>query len=135
MTGAGVTRKQENKARDEGHAAYREGKPRTAAPQGPILIRSAWLIGRENAMRATPLHVTRCALAGQLMRYQDKHGIPDSVSVALRDTLTPDGPADLAHHRRLVDALGEFLHHEGGDYGLRRAFDAFCVAVAGGSNV
>lgn len=77
-----------------------------------------------------PLEVARLALAMQLFRYQDKHGVPDWVSIALRDTLTPTGPAGLPEHAALADAVDRFLRFDGGDYGLRRAFDAFKAALA-----
>lgn len=76
----------------------------------------------------TPLDIARIDLAQQVFRYQNKCGVPESVTLALRDTIE-GGPKE---HRVLVSVLGSFLRFDGGDYGLRRAFDAYCAVVNGG---
>lgn len=78
----------------------------------------------------SPLANARRDLALQLDRYRGKHGLPVAVDLALRDTLTPDGLAERVHQLRLVNVLDEFLRFDGGDYGMRRAFDAYCEQVA-----
>lgn len=75
------------------------------------------------------LREARASLALQAFRYADKHGIPDAVHFALRDTLAPDGYSPLPPQRPIVEALAPFLRFDGGDFGLRRAFDAFVALL------